>query len=143
MIYNGISLVFGQIENVLKRQCNGDIFRVAENLTRTNVTNLLHTIRVVFLTIRRQNNLQPERSRMSIPSLILEFTRVLWHKFLAFIKNTVLGKWVTAYIWGKLYFTAGNMLKCAAFGVAIYFCWRYWDKHYVTPWALKHAVLKD
>ena len=143
IIYNAITLLFGQIENFVVRQNYGDIFRVAENLTRTNVTNLLHTIRVVFITIRRKNNLQPEESRMSIKSLVLEFTRVLWHKFVAFLKNTELGKLVNDYIWGKLFFTTGNMLKCATFGVAIYICWRYWDKRYVIPCALKRAVLND
>ena len=120
IIYSGISLLFGQIKNVLVRQ---------QDFTTTNATHLLLTLREVFATIRRQNNLQPEGSRMSIKSLVLEFIRVLWHKFVEFLKNTELGRWVTDYIWRKLTFTTANMMKGAALGVAIYFCWRYWDKH--------------
>ena len=120
IIYSGISLLFGQIKNVLVRQ---------QDFTTTNATHLLLTLREVFATIRHYYYLQPEGSRMSIRSLVMEFIRVLWHKFVEFLKNTQLGKWVTDYIWRKLTFTTGNMLKGAALGVAIYFCWRYWDKH--------------
>ena len=124
IIYSGISLLFGQIKNVLVRQ---------QDFTTTNATHLLLTLREVFATIRRQNNLQPEGSRMSIKSLVLEFIRVLWHKFVEFLKNTEMGRWVTNFIWQQITFTTANILttsaSVAAFGVAIYFCWRFWDKH--------------
>ena len=120
IIYSVISSLFGQIKNVLVRQ---------QDFTITNATHLMLTLREVFATIRRQNNLQPEGSQMSIKSLVLEFIRVLWHKFVEFFKNTELGRWVSDYIWRNLTFTTANMMKVATFGAAIYFCWRYWDKH--------------
>jgi len=120
IIYHGISLLFGQIRNVLGRQ---------QDFTTTNATHLLLTLREVFATIRRQNNLQPSQLRMSILSLVMEFVRVLWHKFVEFLKNTELGKWVTWFIWRQYTFTARNLMKGAAFGAMMYICWRYWDKN--------------
>ena len=120
IIYSGISLLFGQIRNVLGRQ---------QDFTPTNATHLLLTLQEVFATIRRQNNLQPKESRMSVLSMVLEFVRVLWHKFVEFLKTTELGKWVVRFLWRRYRFTTGNLIKGAALGAALYFCWKYWDKN--------------
>ena len=120
IIYSGISLLFGQIRNVLGRQ---------QDFTPTNATHLLLTLQEVFATIRRQNNLQPKESRMSVLSMVIEFVRVLFHKFVEFLKTTELGKWVVWFLWKKYRFTTGNLIKGAALGAALYFCWKYWDKN--------------
>lgn len=121
VIYSGISLLFGQIRNVLGRQ---------QDFTPTNAVHLFLSLREVFATIRRQNTLQPEGSQMSVRSLVMEFIRVLWHKFVEFLKNTELGKWVTTYIWKKLLFTRTNMMKAAVVAAgAAYLYWKYWDKN--------------
>ena len=120
IIYSGISLLFGQIRNVLGRQ---------QDFTTTNAVHLLITLRAVFKTILHYNNKQPKESQMSIKRLVMEFIRVLWHKFVEFLKTTALGQWMVHYVWRQLTFTRGNAAKFAAFGAALYLCWRYWDKH--------------
>ena len=120
IIYSGISLLFGQIRNVLGRQ---------QDFTPTNATHLLLTLQEVFATIRHQNNLQPKESQMSVLSLVLEFIRVLFYKFVEFLKATELGKWVVQFLWKQYIFTTGNLMKGAALCAALYFCWKYWDKN--------------
>ena len=120
IIYSGISLLFGQIRNVLGRQ---------QDFTTTNAVHLIITLRAVFETILHYNNKQSKESQLSIKSLVMEIIRVLWHKFVEFLKNTAMGQWIIRYVRYELIFTRRNLAKAAAFGAAVYFCWRYWDKH--------------
>ena len=120
IIYSGITLFFGQLQNVFGRQ---------QDFTTTNAFNLMMSMQAVFMTVLHYNNKQPKESQMSIKALVMEFIRVLWHKFVEFLKNTALGQWIVRYVWCQLIFTLENAAKFAAFGVAVYLCWRYWDKH--------------
>ena len=120
IIYSGISLLFGQIRNVLGRQ---------QDFTTTNAVHLIITLRAVFETILHYNNKQSKESQLSIKALVMEFIRVLWHKFVEFLKNTAMGQWIIRYVRYELIFTRRNLAKAAAFGAAVYLCWRYWDKH--------------
>ena len=120
IIYSGISLLFGQIRNVLGRQ---------QDFTTTNAVHLLITLRAVFQTILHHNSKQPKESQMSIKALVMEFIRVLWHKLVEFLKNTALGQWIIRNVRYELIFTRANAAKAAAFCGAVYLCWRYWEKH--------------
>ena len=114
IIYGGIQLILGQMGNVYGRQ---------RDFTTTNAVNLMISMRAVFRTVLHYNNKQPKESQMSIKRLVMEFIRVLWHKYVEFLKNIALGQWITRN------FRRQNAAKFAAFGVAVYLCWRYWDKH--------------
>ena len=120
IIYGGIQLILGQMGNVYGRQ---------RDFTTTNAVNLMISMRAVFRTVLHYNNKQPKESQMSIKRLVMEFIRVLWHKYVEFLKNTALGQWIVHYVWRQLIFTRENAAKVAAFGVAVYLCWKYWDKH--------------
>ena len=120
IIYGGIQLILGQMGNVYGRQ---------RDFTTTNAVNLMISMRAVFRTVLHYNNKQPKESQMSIKRLVMEFIRVLWHKYVEFLKNTALGQWIVHYVWRQLIFTRENAAKFAAFGVAVYLCWKYWDKH--------------
>ena len=120
IIYSGIQLFFGQLENVYGRQ---------RDFTGEHTFYLLETMRAVFRTVLHYNNKQPKESQMSMIRLVVEFTRVLWYKFVGFLKNTALGQWIVHYVWRQLIFTRENAAKFAVFGVAVYLCWRYWGKH--------------
>ena len=131
IIYGGIQLILhGQIGNIRRQQ----------DFTWSNAANFLEvkmmSMRVFFKTVFHHNNKQPKESQMSIISLVIEFIRVLWHKFVGFLKNTALGQWIVHYLvryaWRQLIFTrqnAAKFAKLAGFGAAVYLCWRYWDKH--------------
>ena len=114
IIYSAIKLFFGQLENVYGRQ---------RDFTGEHTFYLLETMRAVFRTVLHYNNKQPKESQMSIKKLVMEFIRVLWHKYVEFLKNIALGQWITRN------FRRQNAAKFAAFGVAVYLCWKYWDKH--------------
>ena len=120
IIYGGIQLILGQMGNVYGRQ---------RDFTTTNAVNLMISMRAVFITVLHYNNKQQKESQMSMKRLVMAFIRVLWHKFVGFLKNTALGQWTVRDVWRQLIFTRGNAAKFAAFGVAVYLCWKYWDKH--------------
>ena len=86
-------------------------------------------MRAVFKIVLHYNNKQPKESQMSMKGLVMEFIRVLWHKFVEFLKNTALGQWIVRDVWRQLTFTRENAKKFAAFSIAVYLCWKYWDKH--------------
>ena len=131
IIYGGIQLILaGQIGNIRRQQ------DFTWSNAMANMANLMISIRTVFKTVFHYNNEQPKESQMSIKSLVIEFIRVLWHKFVGFLKNTALGQWIVHYLvryaWRQLIFTrqnAAKFAKLAGFGAAVYLCWRYWDKH--------------
>ena len=131
IIYGGIQLILhGQIGNIRRQQ------DFTWSNAMANMANLMISIRAVFQTVFHCNNEQPKESQMSIKSLVIEFIRVLWHKFVGFLKNTALGQWIVHYLvryaWRQLIFTrqnAAKFAKLAGFGAAVYLCWRYWDKY--------------
>jgi hypothetical protein len=118
VIYSGISLLFGQLKHVFQRQ---------QDLTTANATHLLLTLRAVFATILQQNQAQPAGRQLTTMGIIIQFTRVLWHKLVEFLKNTLLGQWVKKMIFQKMLFTKSNMAKLALATMCAYICWKYWN----------------
>ena len=78
IIYSGIQLFFGQLENVYGRQ---------RDFTGEHTFYLLETMRAVFRTVLHYNNKQPKESQMSIKKLVMEFSESCGINMLNFSKT--------------------------------------------------------
>ena len=118
MVYNGITLLFGQIRHQFER-------RDTTVFNREAAITVLITLRCVINTILREN--QKLATPKSYLELIIILTRILWHKFCKFLTETVLGETISRQITlfrrhGALHFLPSFSQLCFAIFTA-YSCY--------------------